>query len=106
MLMRIVVALASLVAFGTSQGWADAYKAPKNYTRHHRHAHVVRYQRQPVAPVPYDGPTLVLHPAQNIACDTPFRATRALPCDQPVWVYGSPCERDLGLGRYRSCDGR
>ncbi|SIN90136.1 hypothetical protein SAMN05443247_00577 [Bradyrhizobium erythrophlei] len=106
MLMRIVVALASLVAFGTSQGWADAYKAPKNYTRHHRHAHVVRYQQQPVAPVPYDGPTLVLHPAQNIACDTPFRATRALPCDQPVWVYGSPCERDLGLGRYRSCDGR
>jgi hypothetical protein len=106
MLMRIVVALASLVAFGTSQGWADAYKAPKNYTRHHRHAHVVRYQQQPVAPVPYDGPTLVLHPAQNIACDTPFRSTRALPCDQPVWVYGSPCEQDLGLGRYRSCDGR
>ena len=106
MLMRIVVALASLVAFGTSQGWADAYKASKNYTRHHRHAHVVRYQAQPVAPAPYDGPTLVLHPAQNIACDTPFRSTRALPCDQPVWVYGSPCERDLGLGRYRSCDGR
>ena len=105
MLMRIVVALASIVAFGTSQGWADAYKAPKNYTRHHRHAHVVRYQTQPVAPA-YDGPTLVLHPAQNIACDTPFRSTRALPCDQPVWVYGSPCERDLGLGRYRSCDGR
>ena len=40
----------------------------------------------------------------NIACDTPFRSTRALPCDQPVWVYGSPCEVDLGLGRYRSCD--
>jgi hypothetical protein len=100
MLMRIVVALASIVAFGTSQGWADAYQAPK----HHRHAHVARYQAPP--PAPYDGPTLVLHPAQNIACDTPFRSTRALPCDQPVWVYGSPCERDLGLGRSRSCDGR
>jgi hypothetical protein len=100
MLMRIVVALAAVMAFGTSYGWADAYRAPK----HHRHAHIARYQAQPVAP--YDGPTLVLHPAQNIACDTPFRSTRALPCDQPVWVYGSPCERDLGLGRYRSCDGR
>jgi hypothetical protein len=45
-----------------------------------------------------------LHPASNIACNTPFRSTRALPCDQPVWVYGSPCEIDLGLGRYRSCN--
>ena len=104
MLIRIVVALASIVAFGTSHGWADAYKAPGNYTRHHRHAHIVRYQAQPVSPAPYDGPTLVLHPAQNIACDTPFRATRALPCDQPVWVYGSPCEIGLGRGFYRNCD--
>ncbi len=38
MLMRIVVALAAVMAFGTSQGWADAYKAPK----HHRHAHIAR----------------------------------------------------------------
>jgi hypothetical protein len=106
MLIRIVVALASIVAFGTSHGWADAYKAPGSYARHHRHAHIVRYQAQPVSPAPYDGPTLVLHPAQNIACDTPFRSTRALPCDQPVWVYGSPCEIDLGLGRSRSCDWR
>jgi hypothetical protein len=56
------------------------------------------------APAPYMGGTLVLHPAWNIACMTRDRATRALPCDQPVWVYGSPCEIDLGLGRYRSCD--
>jgi hypothetical protein len=100
MLMRIVVALVAIVAFGTSQGWAEAYKAP----RHHRHAHISRYQ--PVSSVPYDGPTLVMHPASNIACNTPFRATRALPCDQPIWVYGNPCEIDLGLGRYRSCDWR
>jgi hypothetical protein len=106
MLMRIVVALASIVAFGTSQGWADAYKAPRNHTRHHRHAQIARYQEQPASPVRYDGPTLVLHPASNIACDTPFRSTRALPCNQPVWVYGHPCEIDLGLGRYRSCDWR
>jgi hypothetical protein len=46
----------------------------------------------------------VMHPANNIACNTPYRSTRALPCDQPVWVYGRPCEIDLGLGRYRSCD--
>jgi hypothetical protein len=100
MLMRILVALASMVALGTGDGWADAYKT----TRHHRHAPNTRYQLQHVSPATYGGPTLVMHPAQNIACDTPFRATRALPCDQPVWVYGSPCEVDLGLGRYRSCD--
>jgi len=39
---------------------------------------------------PYDGPTLVLHPASNIACNTPFRSTRALPCDQPVWSTEVP----------------
>jgi hypothetical protein len=98
MLMRTIVALASVLAFGTSSGWADAHKAP----RHHRHVHIIRYQ--PVPPAPYGGPTLVLHPASNIACNTPYRATRALPCDQPVWVYGEPCEVDLGLGRYRSCE--
>jgi hypothetical protein len=97
MLMRIIVAFAAILAFGTGNGFADAYKA----RRHHHHADVVR-----AAPAPYDGATLVLHPASNIACDTSYRATRALPCDQPVWVYGSPCEVDLGLGRSRSCDWR
>jgi hypothetical protein len=100
MLMRTFVALASVLAFGSSNGWADAYKA----SRHHRHAPIVRYQEQPILPAPYGGGRLVMHPASNIACMTPYRATRALPCDQPVWVYGSPCEVDLGLGRYRSCD--
>ena len=103
MLMRIIVAFASVLAFGTGSGFADAYKARGH---HHRHAGVVRAAPPAVAPAPYDGPTLVLHPASNIACDTPYRATRALPCDQPVWVYGSPCEVDLGLGRSRSCDWR
>ena len=97
MLMRIV-ALAIALAFGTSTGWADGYKAP----RHHRHAHTIRYQEQAVAAPPYGG-TLVLHPRSNIACDTIYRSTRAIPCDQPVWVYGNPCEIDLGLGRYREC---
>jgi hypothetical protein len=100
MLMRTIIALAAVLAFGTSNGWADAYKAP----RHHRHARLVRYQEQSALPAPYGGGRLVLHPASNIACMTRDRATRALPCDQPVWVYGSPCEVDLGLGRYRSCD--
>ena len=94
MLMRTIVALAAILAFGTSNGWADAYKS----RRHHHRAHIILDEA-----VPYGG-TLVLHPASNIACNTPFRSTRALPCDQPVWVYGSPCEIDLGLGRYRSCD--
>jgi hypothetical protein len=97
MLMRTIVALAAILAFGASNGWADAYKS----RRHHHGAHIV--QDEGALPPPYQGGTLVLHPASNIACNTPFRSTRALPCDQPVWVYGSPCEIDLGLGRYRSC---
>jgi hypothetical protein len=101
MLMRTIVALAAIFALGSSNGWASAHQP----ARHHRHPHIVRYQEPPVSPGPYGG-RLVMHPAENIACDTPYRSTRALPCDQPVWVYGSPCEVDLGLGRYRSCDWR
>jgi hypothetical protein len=71
---------------------------------HHHRQHHLQAAVAPPAPAPYTGGTLVLHPAWNIACMTRDRATRALPCDQPVWVYGSPCEIDLGLGRYRSCD--
>jgi len=100
MLMRTFVTLAAVLALGTSSALADAYKA----RRHHHHASIVPDQPQIVSPARYGGGRLVMHPASNIACNTPFRATRALPCDQPVWVYGSPCEVDLGLGRYRSCD--
>ena len=101
MLMRTIVAFAAILALGSSNAWASAHQS----ARHHRHQHIVRYQELPVSPAPYSG-RLVMHPAENIACDTPYRSTRALPCDQPVWVYGSPCEVDLGLGRYRSCDWR
>jgi hypothetical protein len=107
MLMRTIVALAAVLVFGTGNGWANGHKAP----RHHRHVYIVRYE---VPIVRYEAPDvlavsryggrLVAHPANNIACMTPYQSTRALPCDQPVWVYGSPCEVDLGLGRYRSCD--
>src|SRR6266700_2894563 len=95
-MMRTIVTLAAILAFGTGHGWANSAHKAKT---HHSRAGVVRYEEAP----PYPG-TLVLHPASNIACNTPFRSTRALPCDQPVWVYGSPCEVDLGLGRYRSCE--
>jgi hypothetical protein len=100
MLMRTIVTLAVILVLGSSNGWAGAHKA----RRHHHHAYIVQDEAPIAYRAPYGGPTLVLHPRNNIACDTPYRATRALPCDQPVWVYGSPCEIDLGLGRYRSCD--
>ena len=100
MLMRTIVTLAAVLALGSSSGLADAYKAP----RHHHRAYIVQDEAQIVYRAPYGGGRLVMHPASNIACMTRDRATRALPCDQPVWVYGSPCEVDLGLGRYRSCD--
>ena len=98
--MRTIVTLAAVLALGTSNGFADVYKSRKH---HHRHAYVVAGEPALVPPAPYNGPTLVLHPRNNIACDTVFRSTRAIPCDQPVWVYGNPCEIDLGLGFYRSC---
>jgi hypothetical protein len=98
MLMRILVLLAAFSLLGAGAASAGS----------HDRSHHWRRRPAPVAvaepPRPYDGPTLVMHPANNIACDTPYRATRALPCDQPVWVYGHPCEIDLGLGRKRSCD--
>jgi hypothetical protein len=100
MLMRTIVALAAVLMLGTGSAGASPHKA----RRHHHHAYIVRDEAPIVPPAPYGGGRLVMHPASNIACDTPFRSTRALPCDQPVWVYGSPCEIDLGLGRYRSCD--
>jgi hypothetical protein len=100
MLMRTIVALTAVLVLSTGNGFASAHKAQ----RHHHHGQIVRYETEPVAPAPYGGGRLVAHPASNFACMTRDRATRALPCDQPVWVYGSPCEVDLGLGRYRSCD--
>jgi hypothetical protein len=90
MLTRILFLLAVFSIIG-----ADAALAKQ----HRRHP-----VRAIAAPAPYTGPTLVLHPASNIACDTPYRSTRALPCDQPVWVYGSVCELDRGLGRYQTCN--
>jgi hypothetical protein len=100
MLMRTIVTLAAVLVLCSSNGWANGHKA----RRHHHHVYVVPDQAQVVVPpAPYGG-RLVAHPALNFACMTPYQVTRALPCDQPVWVYGSPCEVDLGLGRYRSCD--
>jgi hypothetical protein len=95
MLMRILILLVSVLAVGAQPATAKS---------RHRHAHQVPATAIQPLPTPQTGPTLVMHPASNIACNTPYRATRALPCDQPVWVYGRPCEIDLGLGRYRSCD--
>jgi len=101
--MRTVVTLTAILMLGIGNGPASAHKA----RRHHHHVLIVQDEPPIVSPrAPYGGGRLVLHPAENIACNTPYRSTRALPCDQPVWVYGSPCEVDLGLGRYRSCDWR
>jgi hypothetical protein len=100
MLMRTIVTLAAVLTLGTGNALADTHKG----RRHQHRGYIVRDQPRIVLPAPYGGGRLVMHPASNIACNTPFRTTRALPCDQPVWVYGSPCEVDLGLGRYRSCD--
>ena len=92
MLVRTITILAALLALGV-----DAASATSHHVRKHQMRTFVES-----APAPYAG-TYVLHPAHNIACDTHYRSTRALPCDQPVWVYGNVCEIDLGLGFYRRC---
>lgn len=89
--------LISVLLIGTGNAYATAQKM-----RRHHHDYVVVVPDS--SPVNQFGGRLVYHPASNIACDTRYRATRGLPCDQPVWVYGSPCEVDLGLGRSRRCD--
>jgi hypothetical protein len=94
MLIRFILLLAALLTVDT-----NVASAKSRHWQGHRRATAMESSS-----ARYAGPTLVLHPASNIACNTPYRATRPLPCDQPVWVYGSPCEIDLGLGRYRSCD--
>ena len=72
----------------------------------HKHKHYYPVVRS--IPPHYNafGGRLVYHPALNIACDDMDRAYRAIPCNQPVWVYGSPCEIDLGQGASRPCDER
>ena len=77
MLLRTIMILAALLALGV-----DAASA-KSYARRHH----VRTVVEPV-PASYAG-TCVLHPAHNIVCDTRYCSTRALPCDQTVWVYGN-----------------
>jgi hypothetical protein len=97
MLIRATLLVSALLLFGAAGASAGEHKV-----RRHYHDYVVVVPD--TGPVNQFGGRLVYHPASNIACDTRFRATRALPCDQPVWVYGSPCEVDLGLGRSRACN--
>src|SRR5262245_28247161 len=96
----LIVALAVVIS-SASAALADGSTLSKSRHRHHDTGPAAA----PAAPAPsaYGG-RLVLHPAWNIACNKRDSGTRALPCDQPVWVYGSPCEIGLGRGLYRNCD--
>ena len=98
--VRIHLVVAAALLIGSAP--AALADGPLHGKTHHRHAYAVQALAPP-APSPYGG-RLVAHPAWNIACNTRDSGTRALPCNQPVWVYGSPCEIGLGLGRYRNCD--
>jgi len=97
MLLRTLSIVCALLLFGIATASATTQKV-----RRHYHDYVVVVPDS--TPVNRFGGRLVYHPASNIACDTRYRSTRGLPCDQPVWVYGSPCEVDLGLGRSRPCE--
>jgi hypothetical protein len=94
----------TLTTFATALVFAAATAAPAgaHFVRRHHNRLAVE---QPEPPSNNYGGRLVMHPASNIACIDRDAGTRAVPCDQPIWVYGSPCEVDLGLGRSRPCDG-
>jgi hypothetical protein len=99
MSMKIAIVLAASVAMAMSPAFAEGSRAK---TKHHRHdwvaANAVESRTLPG--------TQVLTPAWSFACQTPYYLSRSLPCDQPIWVYGKPCEVGLGLGRWASCDER
>jgi hypothetical protein len=98
----ISLALCAVLSIITADAMAGTAKAKT--TQKHRSLHGARYKVRAEHPPLSAAGRLVSHPAFNIACQTRDRAIRALPCDQPVWVYGSPCEIDLGLGLWRNCD--
>jgi hypothetical protein len=95
-----MVMICAVLLLGAVCDAASAHKVRRHYNDYNDYVFAVPDS----SPVNRFGGRLVYHPASNIACNTHYRATRAIPCDQPVWVYGSPCEVDLGLGRYRPCD--
>jgi hypothetical protein len=96
-----LIVAATLLIGSASAALADG---PVGNKHHHRHVYAAPAV-VPLAPAPSAfGGRLVTHPAWNIACNTRDSGTRALPCNQPVWVYGSPCEIGLGRGFYRNCD--
>ena len=99
MLVRYPIIVAALLISSAPAALADG---PLRGKAHHRHVHAAQ-AAVPPAPSAFGG-RLVTHPAWNIACNKRDSGTRALPCDQPVWVYGSPCEIGLGRGLYRNCD--
>ncbi len=100
MLNKLGIALGAAVALACCHAAAAA-------DGHRKHVHHPRrLAAGPTGPAvspPVVVGRLVHHPANNIACDTRDRPLRAIPCDQPVWVYGSPCEIDQGEGFYREC---
>jgi len=96
--LALIVAAALLIS-AASAALADGLARSKSHYRYVYEPQTV----VPPAPSAFGG-RLVMHPAWNIACNTRDSGTRALPCNQPVWVYGTPCEIGLGRGRYRNCN--
>lgn len=99
--VRTFVVVVALLFSSASGALADG---PARTKAHHRHVHPAQVAVPPASGPSALGGRLVAHPAWNIACNKRDSGTRALPCDQPVWVYGSPCEIGLGRGFYRNCD--
>src|SRR5258707_14233782 len=82
MLMRTIVALAAVLALGSSNGWADAHKLH----RHHHHAYIVQYEPDIAAWGPNGGPP-VFPPPSNTQCNPNDRSSPRVPSDKPDWVY-------------------
>ena len=96
---RRIVLGAVLVLAGITA--ADAESASIRRPRHARVVHASPTVAAPVVP----SARLVRHPAWTFACEAAYGPNRGPACDIPIWVYGSPCEVDIGWGRSRPCYG-
>lgn len=86
------IGLAGLLVLGS----ASSVLADHDGSKNRRHVGEARIERSLGR--------LVRHPAWSFACQSPYYYVGGMRCDQPIWVYGSPCEVDLGRGRWKPCD--
>jgi hypothetical protein len=93
--------ISSAAAIGFMCGVTTAAMAETGNIRYQQDAAFYPPQQAAVA-----GGRQINHPAWSFACAERDVSERIIPCDQPIWVYGSPCEVGTGVqGQTAPCGG-